>query len=93
MPYRWRCCCEECFRKATMRRANERRRLRGREKVCAVCGEIFVPGKSNAKTCGDRCRQQSHRDRHLPVVLAKADLAALRRGQRFIDRNGKIRRR
>jgi hypothetical protein len=90
---RARCCCEECFRKATLRGANERRRVRRREKVCAVCGEKFIPGKSNAKTCGSRCRQQLHRDRHLPVVLARADLGALRKGQRFIGRNGKTRRR
>jgi hypothetical protein len=90
MPYRWRCCCEQCFGKATLRRANARRRVRHEEMACAVCGERFVPGKSNAKTCSDRCRQQLHRARHLPHVASKADFEALRRGQRFVGRDGRI---
>jgi hypothetical protein len=93
IPHRWHCCCEQCFRKATLRRANERRRVRHEEVACVVCGGKFVPGKSNAKTCGNRCRQQLHRDRHLPVVLTEADFAVLRRGQRFIGRDGKSYRR
>jgi hypothetical protein len=93
IAYRWHCCCEQCFRKVTLRRASERRRVRHEEMACAVCGEMFVPGKSNAKTCGVRCRQQLHRDRRLPVVLTDADLGALRRGRRFIGRDGKTHRR
>jgi hypothetical protein len=52
------CCCEDCFRKATLRRANDRRRVHNAEMACAVCGEMFVPKKANAKTCSNRCRQR-----------------------------------
>jgi hypothetical protein len=93
IAYRWHCCCGQCFRKVTLRRASERRRVCHEKKACVVCGGIFVPRKSNARTCGVRCRQQLHRDRHLPVVVTEAELGALRKGQRFIGRDGKTHRR
>jgi hypothetical protein len=59
-----RCCCEDCFRKATLHRANERRRVRHRQIACVVCKTMFVPTKSTAKTCGNRCRQALFRQNH-----------------------------
>ena len=59
-----RCCCESCFRKAVLRRANERRRVRRAERACVVCGEMFVPTQSTAKTCSNRCRQALFRQSH-----------------------------
>jgi hypothetical protein len=64
LTLRERCCCETCLHKATLKRANERRRVRHTERACAVCGEMFVPTQSTAKTCSNRCRQQLHRNRH-----------------------------
>lgn len=37
------------------------RRLEG--VPCAVCGKLFQPKRSDAATCGDRCRQRLHRQR------------------------------
>jgi hypothetical protein len=58
-----RCCCEACFRKATLRRANERRRVRHSKIACVRCGTMFVPKQSTAKTCSNRCRQALFRAR------------------------------
>jgi predicted nucleic acid-binding Zn ribbon protein len=32
-------------------------------KICTVCGESFDPGKSNAVTCSQKCRQKAYRQR------------------------------
>jgi hypothetical protein len=62
-------------------------------RACKVCGRQFTPKRSTAVVSGNRCRQQLHRDRHLPVVVTEAEFGALRRGQRFIGRDGKTHRR
>ena len=59
-----RVCCVDCDRKAVNARANERRRVRHTKRACAVCGRQFVPTRSDARTCGNRCRQKLHRERH-----------------------------
>jgi hypothetical protein len=63
LSLRERCCCAQCLRQATLRRANERRRVRHAEMACAACGEMFIPTQSTAKTCSNRCRQKLHRER------------------------------
>jgi len=39
------------------------RRVRHREIACEVCGDMFMPKQSTAKTCSDKCRQRLHRQR------------------------------
>jgi hypothetical protein len=56
-PLRCRCCCADCLHKAQLQRANERRRVRHAPIKCAVCRKSFVPSKSTARTCSNRCRQ------------------------------------
>ena len=68
LPLREHCCCADCLHKVTLRRANERRRVRHYEMACEVCGEMFVPKQSTAKTCSNRCRQKLHRERHKVVA-------------------------
>jgi hypothetical protein len=34
------------------------------EIACEVCGEMFVPTRSDGKTCSNKCRQKLHRLRH-----------------------------
>jgi hypothetical protein len=63
LPLREHCCCADCLHKVTLRRANERRRVRHYEIACTVCGTMFVPTQSTAKTCSNRCRQKLHRRR------------------------------
>jgi hypothetical protein len=69
LPLRERCCCADCFHKATLRKANERRRVRHREMACEMCGKMFVPKQSTAKTCSNTCRQRLYRREHKQVRL------------------------
>ena len=64
LPLRERCCCAQCLYKATLRHANERRRVKHHAIACEACGAMFVPTQSTAKTCSNRCRQKLHRQRH-----------------------------
>jgi hypothetical protein len=63
LPLRERCCCALCLHKATLKRANERRRVRHAPIACVVCRKKFVPKQSTAKTCSNKCRQALHRRR------------------------------
>jgi hypothetical protein len=63
LPLRDRWCCETCFDRALLNRANERRRVRHGQRPCMVCGTPFIPKKSTAKTCSNRCRQRLFRQR------------------------------
>jgi hypothetical protein len=31
--------------------------------ACASCGKIFIPARTDAKTCSNKCRQRMHRAR------------------------------
>lgn len=64
LSLRNRCCCAECLHKVELKRANERRRVRHDERPCEVCGTMFVPTQSTAKTCSNTCRQRLFRHRH-----------------------------
>jgi hypothetical protein len=37
-------------------------------KLCASCGELFTPSRSDARTCSDRCRQRLRRG-HAATLL------------------------
>jgi hypothetical protein len=63
LTLRERCCCGDCFHKATLRRANERRRVHHDKIKCVACRKLFVPTQSTAKTCSNTCRQRLHRRR------------------------------
>ena len=52
-----RYCCDRCEYEG----GKAKRRITPSEKVCIVCGETFLPKRSDAKTCGDRCRQRLRR--------------------------------
>lgn len=52
-------CSAECRRE----RANDLRRRKHEPRLCAACGEPFVPSRSDAKTCSNRCRQRLHQRR------------------------------
>jgi hypothetical protein len=57
-PYA-RYCSNPCGKKAAIARRDRRRQL-AREHVCAQCNQPFT-ARSDAKFCGDRCRQRHHR--------------------------------
>ena len=77
LTLRERCCCAQCLHKATLRRANQRRRVRHHEMACEVCGTMFVPRQSTARTCSNRCRQKLHRQRHKVVIIAVVIITGL----------------
>ena len=61
---RARYCCVDCLHKAKNKQANARRRVRHKERACIVCGRLFIPTQSTAKTCSNNCRQRLFRQRH-----------------------------
>jgi hypothetical protein len=61
LPFIDRVCCADCERKAVNRWQNERRRVRHKETICLQCGETFVPMRSHAEICSNRCRQARFR--------------------------------
>jgi hypothetical protein len=59
-----RCCCADCLHQVQLKRANVRRRVRNAPIKCSVCRKRFVPTKSTAKTCSNKCRQALFRRTH-----------------------------
>jgi hypothetical protein len=62
-PLNAQACCSDCERTAYNRRQSDRRRVHHKEIACVVCGGEFVPTRSDATTCSNRCRQAAHRAR------------------------------
>ena len=70
-PIRWqrqlhdteRVCCDDCRRAMINTRARERRRVSHTAIKCEVCRKSFVPTRSDAHFCSNRCCQQRHRRR------------------------------
>jgi hypothetical protein len=58
-----RVCCGDCFRTSHNRRQNLRRRVRHELIVCAECGTLFLPRRSDAVVCSDKCRHAAWRRR------------------------------
>jgi hypothetical protein len=58
-------CCADCERLAKNRRNRLRRRVEHVPRTCAnpACGKTFIPGRDDAVTCSNRCRQALHRER------------------------------
>jgi hypothetical protein len=54
-------CCWDCAETVRRQRAKARRCKHKRE--CVVCGETFIPRRSDAVTCGSRCRMKRYRQR------------------------------
>lgn len=52
-------CSKWCRRK----QRREKRRVKHDPIVCVVCGESFIPTRSDAKTCTGPCRVRLHRQR------------------------------
>jgi hypothetical protein len=56
-----RTCCEGCQRAVRNERNKLRRRVRHTSRMCVRCGARFVPKRTDAVTCSNRCRQAMHR--------------------------------
>ena len=61
-PYTRRAYCSDFCRDAS--RELVRQQSASRQRLsCEVCGEPFLPTRSDAKTCGNACRQKAYRQR------------------------------
>jgi predicted amidophosphoribosyltransferase len=47
-------------------------------RVCSACGEDLSARRRHAQTCGNRCRQQAHRDRRRSVTATIVERAPVR---------------
>ena len=55
-------CSDQCAYVRDLKKQKDKR-LQARITKCAVCGLTFVPSRSGAKYCSDRCRQSAYRQR------------------------------
>lgn len=55
------CCSPRCVDEA----ARKRRRVEPVARECEVCGEEFIPKRSDARYCSSACRQDAYRKRKL----------------------------
>jgi hypothetical protein len=72
-PWRFRSercfCCHRCQSSAGARKAKTARASKRQGRICSVCGNSFDPGKGNAVTCSNACRQKTYRRRQASVGL------------------------
>jgi predicted nucleic acid-binding Zn ribbon protein len=59
---------EAAKRAARYKANNERRKVRHDPMNCSACGRSFVPKRTDAVTCSNRCRQALHRQRASAAV-------------------------
>jgi hypothetical protein len=71
LPY----CSEQCRRALISQRAKAARAAKRKERPCEACGRLFVPTRSDAKTCSNRCRQAAHRKRESALSTAAGTVA------------------
>jgi hypothetical protein len=50
-------CSHSCNKAARLKRRKDACALSRKERPCAACGQQFVPTRSDAKTCSNKCRQ------------------------------------
>ena len=58
-----RVCSWACAYMVKLARSKVVRRVERFTEICDGCGERFVPKRSDARTCGNRCRQRLFRER------------------------------
>ena len=58
-----RVCSWACAYMVKLARSKVLRRVERSTEICDGCGERFVPKRSDARTCGNRCRQRLFRER------------------------------
>ena len=58
-----RVCSWACAYMVKLARSKFLRRVERFTEICDGCGERFVPKRSDARTCGNRCRQRLFRER------------------------------
>jgi hypothetical protein len=54
----------EARERARAAAATAKRHANRKEIPCGSCSELFVPVRTDAKTCSNKCRQRMHRARH-----------------------------
>ena len=61
--YGWRPTILTCSKRCQERAAEEQRRVERPQRACDVCGNEFVPSRSDARFCKPACRQKAYRER------------------------------
>lgn len=61
--YRRHAFCSERCESLHYSRIQRERRLEARQKECETCGQEFIGGRRDAKTCSSACRQKAYRQR------------------------------
>jgi predicted nucleic acid-binding Zn ribbon protein len=56
-------CSSSCNKAARLKRRKDARSLARTARACLVCGQQFVPTRTDAKTCSNKCRQAVFRER------------------------------
>jgi hypothetical protein len=55
-------CSSSCNKAARLKRRKDARSLHRTARACLACGQQFVPTRTDAKTCSNRCRQAVFRE-------------------------------
>jgi hypothetical protein len=55
-------CSYRCNYRRKLKHQSERKRVEHEPRLCAHCGEMFEPARSDAKTCSNKCRQKLYRE-------------------------------
>lgn len=78
-----RVCCTDCHRSVINARARDHRRVHHDKIKCKVCRKPFMPTRSDAKFCGNTCRQKAFRRQKPMRTFAQiiAGLPAKRRAK------------
>jgi hypothetical protein len=60
--YKKKYCCETCMTKAGIKSKKEKK-SQDRKRECRLCGETFIPARSDSEFCSVKCRQTAYRER------------------------------
>jgi len=55
-------CSYQCSYRRKLKHQSERKRVEHEPRLCARCGEMFEPRRSDANTCSGKCRQKLYRE-------------------------------
>lgn len=58
-----RTCSHTCWRRLNAERQRQKRGSKDRTRLCVICQSPFVPTRSDAATCSQKCRQKAYRER------------------------------
>jgi predicted nucleic acid-binding Zn ribbon protein len=82
-------CSYQCSYRRKLKHQSERKRVEHEPITCAVCGEMFTPTRSDAKTCSGKCRQKLYREARARRGAAPTQAAMARMGAAVVTAGAK----